>query len=98
MIYKGRESIAGLADGEDRLIAMVTALTSELSVTRERLDTLERVLQRSGQLSETAMEGYRPDLEAVAARDSMRKRLITKIFRPMRDASARAAAATGAES
>ncbi|MCG8442744.1 MAG: hypothetical protein MI723_13160, partial [Caulobacterales bacterium] len=34
----------------DALIATITTLTGELSVVRERLDTVERLLERNGAL------------------------------------------------
>jgi hypothetical protein len=75
--------------GEDpaiaRLTAMVAALTSELTVVRERLDTVERLAEAAGVLTQAQVEGYEPDAAAASARDRLRKRQIEKVFKPLRD-------------
>ncbi len=88
----GRREIPNLSPVEDRLLAMIAALTSELTIVRERLDTLERIAESAGLFGQDAIESYTPDPEAGAARDAMRQRTIAKVFRPLRDAAARAAA------
>ena len=93
--YTGRTPIPGMDDETDRLVAMIAALTSELAVVRDRLDTLERVLEHQGGLPDGAMDTFTPDQAAADARDSRRRRLIAKVFRPLRDAAARAAEKPG---
>jgi len=88
----GRREIPNLPPAEDRLLAMIAALTSELTIVRERLDTLERIAETTGLFGRDAIECYTPDAVAGAARDEMRQRTIAKVFRPLRDAAARAAA------
>lgn len=86
-----RLDIAGQSPAEDRLLAMVAALASELAMVRERLDTVERVAERVGVMTREAIEEYRPDDAAQAERDANRLRLIAKVFRPLKDEAARVA-------
>jgi hypothetical protein len=60
-------------------------------VLRERLDTVERLAERAGAIERAAIEAFVPDEAAQAERDSLRRRLIEKVLRPVRDAVARSA-------
>ena len=51
----------------DRLLAIVWAMAGELAVTRERLDTVERLLAGKHVLDRAEIEGFTPD--AAAARE-----------------------------
>jgi hypothetical protein len=82
-----RRPIAGLDPAEDRLLAMIAALASEVAMLRERLDTVERLAEAGGALSRPDIESFAPSPEATAERDALRQRSIEKIFRPLRDAS-----------
>lgn len=80
-----QQAIHGQSPGEARLLAMVAALASELAVTRERLDTVERLATAAGVLPPDAVDNYRPDGEAVKERDGLRRRIIDRVFRPLRE-------------
>ncbi len=67
-----------------RLSAMVLALLGELTITRERLDTVERLLEQAGTLRRSDIEGFEPRGQAVAEREQLRKRQIGKVMRPLR--------------
>jgi len=86
----GRRAITGLSDTEDQALAMITALASELAVARERIDTLERLLEAAGVLDRAEIERFIPADDAALERDALRRRLVAKIFRPLRDAARRA--------
>lgn len=86
-----RNPIHGLPDTQDQLFGMVTTLATQLAVTRERLDTLERLVQSAGVIEPGAVEAYKPDAEAQKERDTIRQTLIVRIFRPVQEASARTA-------
>lgn len=90
-LAQGRRSIPGMAESEDQSLAMIAALASELAVARERIDTLERLLAQGGVLEAGAVESFAPDPAAQAAREGLRKRLIAKVFQPLREAAERAA-------
>ena len=82
-VAKGRRHGPGSDPRIDTLMGMVMALTSEVSVLRERLDAHER-LQAAGEFSgPEAVDDYVPDDKALEARASLRKRLIAKVCRPL---------------
>jgi hypothetical protein len=64
----------------DQLFAIVTALTAEMSVAFDRVDTLERVLVRRGALSANALESYEPDPRAALQRAQRRDELLQRVF------------------
>lgn len=64
----------------DHLMAMVIALTTELSVAIERHDTLERLLEKNSILGRKAIEAYRPDEAVEAERFKTRDELIARVF------------------
>jgi hypothetical protein len=65
----------------DRLLSITMALAAELSVTRERLDTLERLLDAKGVVARDAVESYRPDREAAYERGVATREYIARILR-----------------
>jgi hypothetical protein len=91
-IANWRRPIPGEDPAIARLTAMVAALTSELTVARERLDTVERLAEQAGVFTQAQIETYEPTPEANAARDALRRRQMAKVFRPLRDDAEREAA------
>ena len=85
----GRRAMPGLDESDDQTFAMIAALTSELAMARERIDTLERLLEAGGALDRAAIERYVPDETANAERGALRQRIIAKVFRPIREAAIR---------
>jgi hypothetical protein len=83
-----RLPIAGQSPTEDRLLAMIAALASEIAVLRERNDTLERLIVAAGVIEPEAIERFVPDEGQAEARNAARRRLIDKVFGPLRDALA----------
>lgn len=69
----------------DRLIAMNLALVSEVSVLKDRLDTVERLGQVHGWLKAGAIDAYRPPLEVIQAREHGREGLVQRVFHIMRE-------------
>ena len=65
----------------DKLLVMVLELTQELSVTRDRLDTVERLLDRAGVLPVAGVDGWMPDAAAAAERGARRAAMLRRIFR-----------------
>lgn len=66
---------------KERLLSMVMALTGEVSVLRERLDTVERLLEQAGTVKRDAIESYRPDAEAGRERGLMIREFIVRVLR-----------------
>ena len=65
----------------DRLLSMVMALAGELSVTRDRLDTLERVAEKKGLFSADDIESYELDQDALEARAMRHETLFREVTR-----------------
>lgn len=65
----------------DRLLSMVLALTGELSAMRERLDTVERLLDAKGTLRREDIERYAPDRQAGEERGLATKAYIARVMR-----------------
>ncbi len=61
-------------------------------MTRERLDTLERLSEKAGILRRADIELYQPEASAAAERDGLRRQLLSRIFRPLKADMARQAA------
>ena len=77
---KGRRAQFYADPAIDQLWAVVTAITAEVSVAFDRLDTLERVLERDGAATRAAIEAYRPDEAASRERSRRREELIARVF------------------
>ena len=65
----------------DRMLSMLMALVGEVSVLRERLDTVERLLEAKGSLTRADIERYTPDLAAGKERNVLIKAYIARIMR-----------------
>ncbi len=74
----------------DQLMAIVVALTGELSVAFDRLDTLERLLESRGVLGPADVEAWEPCPAAAAARNRRREELIERVFQVLSQYAERA--------
>ena len=77
----------------DKLLWMTMTLMEELSVARDRIDTLERLLDDRGLLRRQDVEGYAP---SPAARNERGERRAAFVDRMMRAAQAELGASTAA--
>ena len=68
---------------------MILALVEELSVTRDRADTLERLLEQAGVLNSTQLDEYEADDVAAAERQERRERYIARIMKTFSDEAGR---------
>lgn len=66
---------------KERMLSMLMAVIGEVSVLRERLDTVERLLEAKGTVSRADIEGYKPDREAGYERGVMIREYIARIMR-----------------
>lgn len=77
-----------LADpSEDRLVSIVMAVVAELSVLRERLDTVERLLEAKGSISRADIEAYAPDANAGYERSLAVREYLARILRGLQQAT-----------
>ncbi|MGE0581637.1 MAG: hypothetical protein AB7P31_05855 [Steroidobacteraceae bacterium] len=69
----------------DQLHAALLALAAELSVAYDRIDTLERLLERKGAVARRDIEAFEPDEAALHERAARREALVARLLRPFRD-------------
>lgn len=74
----------------DKLHFMVMALIEELSVTRDRLDALERVLERKGVSDLADVDAFECTDEDQAIRSNRRAAYVAKIMKCFADEAAQA--------
>jgi hypothetical protein len=65
----------------DRVLSITMALVAEVSVLRERLDTVERLLEAKGHINRQDIERYEPDREAGIERGTSTRAYIHRIMR-----------------
>jgi hypothetical protein len=65
----------------DRTLSIVMAVAGEVAVLRERLDTVERLLDAKGTISRADIESYTPDRQAGAERGLLTKEYLARILR-----------------
>ncbi len=65
----------------DRVIAMVMGLAGEVAVMRDRLDTIERLLENGKALRRRDIEMYKPNEEVTADRAAWRESFLGEILR-----------------
>lgn len=82
----------------ERVLSIAMALAGELSVARERIDTLERLLVAKGVLAADEVERYVPDAAVQAQRNEAGRAYIARVLRILdQDVQALAAEAAEAE-
>ncbi len=65
----------------ERVLAITMAAVQELAVARERIDTLERLLQAKGLLGADEIDAFKPTPEQHAERALMSQAYIARILR-----------------
>jgi hypothetical protein len=70
---------------QDRMMIMFVALMAEVMAIRDRLDTDETLLERTGTLSAEAIEAFRPDDVKEEAREAARLAMMRRVFRVLRE-------------
>lgn len=65
----------------ERMLSILLAVVGEVSVLKERLDTVERLLDEKGTISRADIEGYQPHAQAARERGLMTKEYIARVMR-----------------
>jgi len=81
---KGRRPKYLGPESNDNLLSMILVLAEELSVTRERADTLERLLEKHGIIERSDIESYDPTPEAGLERQIRHADFATRLVRSIR--------------
>jgi hypothetical protein len=71
----------------DKVLAIVMALIGEVSVLRERLDTIERLLEAKDILAIADIEAYQPDDSVAKEREQWRAEYIARVLRVLQTQS-----------
>lgn len=66
---------------DDRILSILMALVGEVSVMRERMDTIERLLDAKGTISRADIDGYAPDLATGRERNLLTREYIARVMR-----------------
>jgi hypothetical protein len=64
----------------EKVLGIVLSLASEVAVTRDRLDTLERLIETRGLLPRSAIEGYEPTPAEASERAARRMEYLERIL------------------
>lgn len=82
----------------ERLLDIVLALTGELAVAQERLDTVERLLAAKNLVQAEEIEAFRPDAQAARERLAKHEALLARVLRILhQDIAAMEASAAAAQ-
>ena len=65
----------------DKLLAIVVTLVGEVSVLRDRLDSVERLIERNNVFSQKDLDEFEPTEEEVQARNMVRQQYLDRVFR-----------------
>jgi hypothetical protein len=65
----------------DRLLSLTMALVGEVSVLRERMDTVERLLEAKGTISRADIDAWQPDRAAGEERGIATRAYIARVMR-----------------
>lgn len=65
----------------DQMMTFMIELTTEVAVLRERLDTVERLLDDHGSVTRAAIEAYKPPAAVESERTALREAYLKRVFR-----------------
>ena len=65
----------------DRLLGILMSLIGEVSVLRDRLDSVERLIEKGGLFKREDIDQFLPDAEAEAEREDTRRRYVARVMR-----------------
>jgi hypothetical protein len=66
--------------GLDEAMAMIMVLANELTVVRDRLDTVEKVAAAKGVILDADIEAFEPDQATLEARELRRQDFLARLF------------------
>lgn len=92
---RGRRPAFAADPQSDRIVSIVMALAAEVSVLRDRLDTMERLAERRGFLARGEIESFVVDEKVFAEREKRRSEFLDRILWIVRDELDQAAASSG---
>ncbi|MBD2387047.1 hypothetical protein [Cylindrospermum sp. FACHB-282] len=82
---KGKRPIFLENKQTDQLLSIVIALMGEVSVLRDRLDTLERLAEAKGLILRQEIETYEPDTHIIEEQERSRAEYVARILRILQE-------------
>ena len=77
---KGKRPIYLDGSQTDKLLEIVMTLVGEVSVLRDRLDTIERLVETKDILSREEIEAYQPDDVVLREREEWRSQYLERVL------------------
>ena len=65
----------------DKVIAMVMGLAGEVAVLHDRVDTMERLLEKKAGIKRAEIEKYQPTAKVMAERAAWREQFLSEVLR-----------------
>ncbi|AMS32141.1 hypothetical protein AEM42_06565 [Betaproteobacteria bacterium UKL13-2] len=65
----------------ERVLAITMAVAQEVAVIRERLDTVERLLEKNGSITRADIDTYAPDPASATERAEWQRMYIARVLR-----------------
>jgi|TARA_B110000116_G_scaffold70308_1_gene60864 hypothetical protein len=85
-VAKGKNLVYLDDNSVDNILAMVMTLTQEISVLTDRLDTIENLMAKKGQINTDDINSFEPDNELQEKRSERRKALLKRVLLPIEKA------------
>ena len=82
-VAKGKKPIYLDERSIDNLMAMIMTLTQEISVLRDRLDTIEKLLVNKKSITLEDIETFEPDDDLAEERRDRRQMLLKRVLLPI---------------
>ena len=82
-LAKGKKPIYLVERSIDNLMAMIMTLTQEISVLRDRLDTIEKLLVNKKSITLEDIETFEPDDDLIKERKDRRQMLLKRVLLPI---------------
>jgi hypothetical protein len=77
---KGKRPQFYATPGLDEAMSMIMVLASELTVVRDRLDTVEKLAAAKGVMLDAEIEAFEPDQATLEARELRRQDFLARLF------------------
>jgi hypothetical protein len=77
---RGKRPVFYDTPGLDEAMSMIMVLANELSVVRDRLDTVEKVAAAKGVILDAEIEAFEPDQAVLEARELRRQDFLARLF------------------
>jgi hypothetical protein len=85
-VAKGKNLVYLDDNSVDNILAMVMTLTQEISVLTDRLDTIENLMAKKGQINTDDINSFEPDNQLQEKRSERRKALLKRVLLPIEKA------------